>query len=299
MEEHYYHMFANGDDAKNFITSEKEFKLAFNRFGVCQHLTGVIVLSASVEDSHPHALIKGSFEQCILFKNLYEELSIRSIVQSRGSKDGVILHCEIAEVSDEQYLMNVGTYTIVQATKDGKAVMPYDYLYGTGALYFRSPNTILPWMIDKDGKCVDPVRYGDLTIRKKHNLCATKTKLPDNWLICNGFVLPTNYIDVKLFENIYKTHNCFRAFMASGKTRDEQIITQMSRVRGVNIEDLQARELCRELCYELFRRVNTRMLNVNERLELARALRQRYFLSVRQLSFLVKIPETEIHKYIK
>ena len=43
--EHYYHMFANGDDAKNFITDESEFKAAFNRFALCQYLTGAVALS--------------------------------------------------------------------------------------------------------------------------------------------------------------------------------------------------------------------------------------------------------------
>lgn len=39
--------------------------------------------------------------------------------------------------------------------------------------------------------------------------------LPPDYLVCNGVVLPTNYVDVRRFENIYKTHNCFRTFMAS------------------------------------------------------------------------------------
>ena len=52
----YYHLFANGDDARDFILDEEDFFAAFNRFGVCAAATGVTVLSFSVEDSHPHAL---------------------------------------------------------------------------------------------------------------------------------------------------------------------------------------------------------------------------------------------------
>ena len=72
-------MFANGDDAKNFITSEQEFKLAFNRFGVCAYLTGATVVSFSVEDTHPHALLWGTRPACTKFKEMYENLSIKSI----------------------------------------------------------------------------------------------------------------------------------------------------------------------------------------------------------------------------
>jgi len=297
--EHYYHMFANGDDAKNFITSETEFKQAFNRFGVCQYVTGVTVLSCSVEESHPHSLLYGTYENCLCYSNLYADLSMRSIIRNRGSKDGVILHCELEEVTDEQYLMNVATYTIVQATKDGKAVMPYDYLYGTGSLYFRSSHAVLPWMVDNMGQYCEPKRYGDLMTIEQRKICATRIALPPDWLVCNGFVLPTNYVDVKRFESIYKTHNCFRAFLSSGKNKDLEIMTRMSNVRGLNIEDLQARELCRETCLELFKKTSTRHLDSRERLELALSLRKTYALSIRQISILVKVPESELRKYVK
>jgi len=297
--EHYYHMFANGDDAKDFITSEEEHKAAFNRFAICQYLTGVSVLSHSVEDSHPHALLWGEYEFCFKFKNLYEDMSIRSIIANRGSKDGVILNCGLLEIEDEQYLLNTGTYTIVQATKDGKAVMPYDYLYGTGALYFRNKNVILPWMIDAEGHETNPVRIGNLPIREQRRLSGSRICLPPDWLTCNGFVLPTNYIDIKRFEAIYRTHNCFRVFMASNKTRDEEIKRRMASVRGVVIEDLQARKLCADMCTELFGKQSTRHLTTDNRIVLAQSLRNKYQLSFRQISLLVKIPEIELRKYVK
>lgn len=297
--EHYYHMFANGDDAKNFITNENEFKAAFNRFALCQYLTGATVLSLSVEDTHPHALLWGNYECCRKFVDLYMDLSIRSIIQKRGTTDGIILSCEMLEIDDEQYLRNVGTYTITQATKDGKAVMPYDYLYGTGALYFRSRNAILPWLIDDSGHQMKPVKLGSLPVREQRILSGSRRSLPPDYLVCNGVVLPTNYVDVRRFESIYKTHNCFRAFMASGKARDEEILRRMSELRGVVIEDIQARSLCREACLQLFGKQTTRHLTTTERISLSQHLRKLYRISYRQLSSLVGIPESELRKYVK
>jgi len=297
--EHYYHMFANGDDAKNFITTEEEFKTAFNRFAVCQYITGVSVLSFSVEDTHPHALLWGEYEKCLEFKNLYNDKSIRNISRKRGSIYGVKLECDLLEIDDEQHLMNTGTYTITQATKDGKAVMPYDYLYGTGSIYFRNRTAILPWMVDSNGNIVKPVKYGDLNIHEQWRICGSKVRLPKHWLICNGFILPTNYVDIKHFESIYRTHNCFRVFMANNKSRDEEILNRMSSVRGIVIEDMQARKLCEELCIQLFDKHTTRHLTTDQRIHLAKKLRLQYHLSYRQLSTLSKVPETELRKYIK
>lgn len=300
MEEvHFYHMYANGDDAKNFITTEKEFKKAFNRFGVCQHVTGVHVASFSIEDSHPHSLLRGTYEKCLRFKKLFESISMRSIIQNRGSTDGVVLKCDLAEITDDLYLKNVGTYTINQATKDGKTIMPYDYKYGTGSLYFRSDSHILPWMIDDDGKVCTPVPFGTLTVKEQRELCASKYSIPDDWMVCNGFILPTNYVDVKLFESIYSTHNCYRVFLGSSKKGDEQIMNQMALHSGVTIEDLAARRLCEEICLELIGKKTTKYATIEQRLAVAQRLRSRYHLAYRQLHTLTYLPESELRKYIK
>jgi len=292
-------MFANGDDAKNFITTEQEFKTAFNRFAVCHYLTQVTVLSCSVEDSHPHALLRGTLEKCTQYMEMYRDLSIRSITQQRGSSDGVVLNCDLYEILDDLYLKNVAAYTIIQATKDGKSVMPYDYLYGTGALYFRREHCILPWLVDKSG-IVQPVkRMGDIPVRDKLQNFATKRDLPADWLICNGFILPNNYIDVKQYESIFKTHNCFRVFMSSKKANDNEILQKMAEVRGVMIEDLQARQLCASLCLEKFGQTSVRKLSPVDRISLAQVLKKLYHLSYRQLSLLVRISENDLRNYVK
>jgi len=296
--ERYYHMFANGDDAKDFITSEQEFKSAFNRFAVCSYLTGVTVLSFSLEDSHPHSLLRGTYERCIQFKERYEGMSIKSIARNRGSAQGVKLHCELYEISDESYLLNVGTYTIVQPTKDGKAVMPYDYKYGTGSLYFRDKHSILPWMIDSDGHICEPVKLSSLTLRERRAICVSRLEMPGYWLVCNGFILPTNYVDVKGFESIYITPKRFLAFLSRTKNKDQEILFRMSSVRGTMIEDLEARQICAEMCYDLFKKASTRSLSVPQRLTLARTLRKTYHLAYRQLNMLVHIPESELRKYV-
>lgn len=296
--ENYYHLFANGDDARNFITTNAEFVSAFNRFAVCAHMSGAEVLSFSVEDTHPHALIWGTFEKCQRFMLLYESLSLKSIAVRRGSTDGVNLHCELYRIDDAQYLKNAAAYTIVQATKDGKAVMPYDYKFGTGALYFRPEHTILPWMICDDGTVAHPSPLGSLTIREQRMICGTKVPMPGNWLVCNGFILPTNYVDIKGFEDIFHTHNCFRVYLSSNKKKNEEIMSVMSEVRGINLEDMEARRLCSESCKELFGKDSPRHLPADKRLSLARAMRRQYHISFRQLSSLVRIPESELRKYI-
>ena len=44
MEKHFYHFYANGDDAKNFIISERDFIFQFNLVGICAYEKGVSVV---------------------------------------------------------------------------------------------------------------------------------------------------------------------------------------------------------------------------------------------------------------
>lgn len=299
MQNHYFHLFANGDDAKNFIIGEEEFRAAFNRVAVCSHLCNASVLAFSIEDSHPHLLLCGGIEEVRKFKNKYEDLSVRYIARHRGSIEGINLHCEIFEVNDESYLMNVASYVIVQATKDGKAILPYDYLYGTGSLYFRKEGSILPWEHDFNGQLFEKKMLGSFTLKKQWQICNTKNHMPADWIIVNGFIHPCNFVDIAGYERIFKTHNCFRAFLASGKARDEIIRKTMASVRGVTIEDIEARSICRARCDFLFKQPSTKFLTTSQRLTLAQDLRKMCLMSFRQLSLLTKLPENELRKYIR
>lgn len=295
----YYHLFANGSDARNFITNKDEMKAAFNRVGLCSFLTGANVVSFSLEETHPHILLWGEYDECVRFKSYYVDISVRCIARRRGSLDGVMLHCDLYEVSDPFYLRNVAMYTIIQATKDGKSVMPFDYPYGSGPLYFRSQNTVFPWLIDEEGEIRKPVRFKDLPERQKQVVCGSTSRIPDEWLVCNGFILPSNYVDVERFENIYKTHNCYRVFMSSGKDKYSIVQDKMASVRGIMIEDMEARRLCETVTLEMFGRKGTRLLDPEQRVTLARELKRRYSLSTRQISMLTKLPEEELRDYIR
>ena len=294
----YYHLYSNGDDAINFILTNDDFVAAFNRVALCCHLSKVEVLSFSIEDTHIHALLYGTWEECSLFKKLFEENSLRCIVVKRGSSDGVRLICELDKITDENYLMNVAIYTIIQATKDGKAVMPYDYRFGTGALYFRSKHAVLPWLIDEYGMMAETKSFEQLSAREKRRICGSREDVPDSWLVCNGFILPTNYVKAARFESIFKTHNCFRVFLSSSREKNKVVQDRMAYVSGVTVEDLEARELCESICLELFGRKGIRHVTPQQRLEVARELRRRYHLSYRQISTLTRLPESELRSYV-
>lgn len=295
----YFHLFANGNDSQNFIISRDDCFAAFNRVGVCAYNSGATVLCFSIEETHLHALLFGPPENCLRFKSKYEVSSKRYIAGTRGDLDGVNFHCELYPIKDRKYLMNTGTYVAVQPTKDGKQVMPFDYLWGSAPLYFRSKNVIPVWMVSDDGTISQPVKVSDLTARQKHALLATKqSSVPDDWLTCNGFLLPSNYVDVKGFENIYQTANCYRTFLSAGRNNESEIIERMASVRGITMDYVDAQKLCSDMCAAMFGKRDARSLNPPSRLKLAIELRKVHSLSRNQIAALVRLPQSEIEKFV-
>lgn len=295
----YYHLFANGNDALNFIISRKDFFAAFNRVGVCAHCSGAVVVSFTIQETHLHGLLFGDRDSCYQFKDRYEISSKRYIVATRGDMDRVNFHLEMYPVDSQEYLMNLGTYCVVQPTKDGKQILPFDYLWGSGPLYFRSKNVIPVWLVSEGGSVSQPTRIGDLSVRQKASLLATKQMtVPDEWLTCNGFVLPSNYVDVARFESIYQTANCYRTFMTAGRNKEAPIIEKMSSVRGITMDYVDAHKLCADLCQTMFGKKDARSLNPPSRLKLAIELRKVHSVSRNQLAGLVRLPQSEIDKFI-
>ena len=123
--------------------------------------------------------------------------------------------------------------------------------------------------------------------------------VPDDWLVCNGFILPTNYIDIARFESIYQTHNRYRVFLSSPRKREEEMLRKMAEYRGVTMEDLEARKLCGDMCKQLFGTRDPRRLDTTKRIMLAQQLRRQYRMTFRQLAMLVRLPEGEIRTYVR
>lgn len=298
MKKSYYHVFANGGESNGFIISDDDFYAAFNRVGVCAYQSEASVLAFSIEETHPHFLLYGTEEACSDFMKTYERSTLQYIVATRGSGDNVYFRMSMYEVDSEDYLMNVASYVIVQPTKDGKKVMPYDYKWGTASLYFRSEDTILPWYI-RDKNFVEEKSLSELTLAEKRSLLHSRKEVPSKWKVCNGFLLPTNYVDVSKYEAIYKTHNCFRTFMNSGKKHDDSIVSQMAKIQTPMLEDLEAKRICAETSLRLFGHTSLSQLSVPERISLAQVLRNDHGASVRQIASLLRIKLSELRKFVR
>jgi len=295
---HFYHLCSDGNLTPQFIVCEDDFRVAFNLVGVCAANSDVNVLSFSIEDTHLHALLLGTKAGCVEFKTQYEESWTHHVGRIRGTRRGADIELELLLIDSQDYLMNVGAYTIYQATKDGKRVMPYDYFWGTGSMYFRRKGHASIWITDDNGEPCQTVRVGDLSERTRSRILCSRLPVPDSWLLCNGILLPENYISVGRYEDIYNTPNCFRVFQGNNRNRDQLVQQRIALARGVTIEDAEARLKCQSLVQQIFGFKDVRRLDALQRIHVAQQLRKQYRLSYRQIAAVVRIPYKEVCKYV-
>ena len=293
----FYHLTGDGAVIKHFIDGDIDYRAAFNLIAVCAFHAGVVVVAFCLEDTHPHILLYGTYDACLKFKLLFESSYLHHVARTRSSSAGMNLDLDLIVISDNDHLMNAGTYTIVQPTKDGKNIMPYDYRWGTWSMYFRPKHHTSIWCLDEDGIYQKPVPAKEVGARQLRAICCSRMTIPGDWLICNGLILPDNYVDVALYESIYRTANCFRTFLSTGRKQQQEIQQQLAAYRGVAFEDAEAKELCGDCCQQLFGFRDIRRLNSQQRLNLAQQLWRQFRLSRRQLATLVRLPYMEICKY--
>ena len=294
----YFHLTWDGALTPWLIKLPSDYYAAFNLIAVCAAHCRVRILAFTIEETHLHILLVGTYDDCYAFKIMFERSYHRHVTKTRGTLKDAKVDIDILPFDDENYLMNVGTYTLVQPTKDGKQVLPVDYLWGTASMYFRQPSHISVWRFNQDNVICEPVRAGSLSYSVVRKLACSKHRIPGDWLICNGFILPENYVDVAHFESIYRTHNCYRTFLSIGKKQTMEVQRKMAEYQGVSFDDAEANQSCLEMCKTLFGTSKVSSLDAVKRIELAQGLRKSYHLSFRQLSKLVDLPLSEIQKYV-
>lgn len=296
----FFHLCADGAASKGFILSEKDFRAAMNIIAVCAANSAVTVVAFCLEDTHPHFLLFGTLADCTQFKQMFETMYRHYAASTRGGELHFDLDLEIFPIGgDVNYLRNVAVYVISQPTKDRKRIMPFDYPWGSGPLYFRSKRAVPVWLCDSAGNVSSPVAFCKLhSLVRREMLHTRKYTVPGDWLVADGILLPSNYVDVALFESIYQTHNSFRVFLAGSRVKDDEIRSKMAEERGIRMEDLEARQICGDESKALYGTRNTRLLDSRCRLALAQVLRRKHRLTYRQISALVHLPETEVRRSV-
>lgn len=281
----YYHICSDGNHSFALFVSEKDFKAAMNAVAICVFITGIRILAFVLMDNHFHFAVSAEDEnQCRRF--IFE---LKRMIGIRLAKDpersGVMrrLPIKIITVGSEDYLKALVCYIIKNPTKARKGMF-YTYPWGTGYLYFNPGN-------QSKG-----TRVRDYGRRKIRNDIGTHSRLPDNWLISDGIILPENYVCKEEVEKLFRSTRSFMFFLS--KNADEDIEKDYQEWNDIGLDDTEMRRERDMIAKKLFGTSRLRDLTGPDRISLAKQLRRQFFCTPKQLSRVVQVPLKEIEQKV-
>ena len=281
----YYHICSDGNHAFALFLSEKDFKAAMNAVAVCAFITGIRILAFVLMDNHFHFAVKAANEeQCRRF--IFE---LKRMIGIRLAKDpersGVMrrLPIKIITVDSDDYLKALVCYIIKNPTKARKGMF-YSYPWGSGGLYFNQ------------GKRSRGTRVGECGRRNLIKIAGTHCRLPVDWLIADGLILPENYVCTDMVEQLFRSTRSFMFFLS--KSMDEDMEKDYNEWNDIGLDDTEMRRERDRVAKKMFGTTRLRDLAGPDRIILAKQLRRQFFCTPKQLSRVVQVPLKEIEQKV-
>lgn len=277
-----WHFTTDGNAIDRIFDDDEDFIAGMNRIFVVFQNYEILILAFCLMDTHIHFILYGEYDECYKFIHEYIRRTSMFISNRHGENNKlsiVPIHHQV--IDNDKYLKNAICYTLKNPATAGLKFTYSDYPWSSGALYFRTKGYwCSPTWEDTDlHKCIT----SKVSKREKKLLLKIHTSLDISHLrIINNTIFPGEYVVYELVENIFKTHKAFSYFMNT--TKEEDIESKGGVISRLSIPIQEMRQHRNELCREVFSVSSIRMLNVEQRLRLAKILWSKYRSSVKQIT---------------
>lgn len=207
----WWHLYTPGNLTALIFTSNDGYRFAMNLMARCAAEFSTLKIAAfEIMSNHLHIVLCGDKNIIQEFFDTYRR-RLKRFLAGRGQvKLPSQFQMEIKPIEDLKALRN----TIVYVNRNGYVVnpghTPFSYPWGTGAYYFNTfPVT---------GK------LSELTDKEIRRMFRSRNPhLPDGTTLADGFVLPTEYCDVRLGMSMFRdAHQYF--FMVSRNVESYETI---------------------------------------------------------------------------
>jgi hypothetical protein len=273
-----WHFSTDGSFVNSIFVDDEDFLSGMNRIYVVLNRYRVVILAFILMSNHVHFILHGKQEECKEFMNEYIRRTSMSVSLRHGeAKKLKGIPIGFHAIEDDNYLKTAICYVVRNAVAAGLPYTPWDYPWGSGALYFRKRDTWASpsWTI---GCKVAP----SMSNGSKCALFKTHEMLPDGLKMIDDLVFPGEYVDYKLVECIFKSEKAYVHFLC--RSKEYHVEQEMGMTSRLRIPDQELRQFKSEICARLYGRVGTHYLDVNQRLRLARELRCRFCCSKKQIA---------------
>lgn len=287
----YWHFTTDGNSVDRIFDDKDDFIAGMNRIFVVSQNYRVIILAFCLMDTHLHFILYGEYDECNRFIHEYIKRTSMHISFIHGEKHKLRrISVNHQKIDNLHYLKVAICYVLKNPPVGGLRYSYIDYPWSSGPLYFRSDNT---WSTPVWKLAIGKGENLSLTVREKRDILKINADIDtDKVLIIDNIIFPGEYVAVELVEKIFRTHKAFNLFLCI--SRDEYVESRGGAISRLSIPIQEMRQHRNEICQDIFKVNTIRMLNVEQRLRLARILRSRYNSSIKQVSRLCGLIPEEV-----
>lgn len=287
-----WHFSTDGNAVDVIFYDEQDFIDGMNRIYVVLKKYDVIILAFVLMDTHVHFILYGELKDCNSFVHDYISRTSRHIMMRHGeNKKMKRVPINYQAIDNDRYLKIAICYVVKNPPVAGLPYMSWNYPWSSGPLYFNKGKS---WTSATRSSNAPISRLG---AREWRSTMKTKIMTEDTPDLFNGMVLPQEFVDKDLVERIFKTTRSYNYFLCI--TREEDVESHGGSISRLSIPIQEMRQYRSELCQSMFGTNTIRSLNTQQRLKLAKVLRNRYNSSLKQVTRMCGLVHDEVKGLIE
>lgn len=254
-----------------WFKDDDDFRKGMNGVAVLVAAMHISILAFILMSNHVHFVLACSRNEAEDFISRFKCAYSRYLQKKYGVKE-FLRGNEVCISEVETYqesLERVIAYVQMNCVVSNICQSPILYPWGTGRSFF-------------DATSQNGTRIGDISNNKRFVMLRSKTIIPGDWLIKDGYIVPESYVRVRYVESLFKTPKRYLFFLnnsAKAKKRSE-----MGENSGPSFKDQSILAALPDLCKSLFQKSSVKELDEAQKGEFLRQIRYRFSANVHQIA---------------
>lgn len=286
MKREYYHVCSEGLEKRMIFRNRREFIMGINYVALCHLKCNVRILCFCLMGNHFHFILSGSYQECWKFGNEYKRMCGMMMKRTQESDAGMKdVELQVKEITNMSYLEYAIAYVLRNPVVAGFRIMPHQYEWSSGDMYFRSSYIA-------SGRRAD-----SFSIKELSRLLNSNIKIPGHYIIDeSGIISPLNYIDYKAVEDIFKHPSRLLGLLSAKKETEFEIFMGVADNYTPDIEELK--DSVRELIRAEFGVKAVSQLSMEQKVLLCGLMRRNFRASRKQIALITRLNMETINKVV-
>lgn len=288
----FFHWCSRGLTADLLYANTQEFIAGMNRIAVCwlycmQKGRLVRIVAFCLLNNHFHFVLYGTEEDTVLFMEHYRMLSLQWIRNHRQERLHGIIELGHWPATNAEKVRTKVVYTLRQTLEAGLQITPQGYPWSSARLMFNDNSFILD-----TAKTVK-----ELSGRAVQRVTNSKEIFPSSWrILSNGMIWPGEYVEVKLAENLFSGVKNYM-FSLNSSNADKEVLAEINNDIP-SLPDTEVKDTAESLAKGLFGKKRVSECSAEERIGIARYIRQELHCGYKQLARIVRMNEEDLRRII-